>query len=103
MIKTGDYVRVQNSTGVIEGVVFKVEDGGGYRIVYVNTGFRIEKIPDDIYSVEFVRVALPEEPTELGAVYTRDNVDYVRWTDDYLDHWVSSVTGLRYTWKEIND
>lgn len=102
-MNVGDIVRVEAGDGAIEGKVTYIAPMGGYNMVHIETGWRTELVPDDMYDVQVLRAHVPEEPTELGAVYTRDNVDYVRWTNEYLAHWISSITGTLYEWKEIHE
>lgn len=101
-MKIGDYVRVVAGEGAIEGKVVYINKSrpkNAYNLVGIETGFRVETVPDDLYDIEVLRVAVPIEPIALGTVHN----GYVRWTNNTFKPWISSETGLLYTWEEIWD
>lgn len=104
MVSNGDYVRVESGVGAIEGKVIKVINYNYYNSFVIDNGWNRSTVPDDMYEIEILRVAVPPEPTELGTVWTQGNHTYVRYSSSSRTYpWIDAVTASTYSWEQIHE
>lgn len=103
-MNVGDIVRVESSVGAIEGKVVKVINYNYYNSVVIDNGWNLVTVPDDMYEVEVLRVAVPPEPTDFCMVWTQGDHTYVRYGANSNTYpWIDTVTGATYTWEQIHE